>query len=200
MLFYYTFIMAYAVLFFLFIYKILLWPLVQNNVYWNGVLIVPIMSLAFLVMGMNYFVNIGLTLKNKTRYYIIPTFVAALVNIGLNFLFIRRFGFIGAAYSALISQTINTILIAVIANRFMKIDFEWRKIFTVLILAFTFFLIGTQIDTNYKVLIALARILLLILFPFVLYKLNLFESIEIQRTKEGIFKLRLVIYNFMKLK
>ncbi len=29
--------------------------------------------MAFLIMGMNYFVNIGLTLKNKTRYYIIPT-------------------------------------------------------------------------------------------------------------------------------
>lgn len=200
MLFYYTFIMAWAVLFFLFFYKILLWPLVQNKEYWNGLVIVPIMSVAFLIMGMNYFVNIGLTLKNKTRYYIIPTFVAALVNIGLNFIFIKRFGFIGAAYSALISQTINTILITVIANRFMVIGFEWRKIFTVLILAFIFFMIGIQIDTNYKILIAVIRISLLILFPLVLYKLNLFEAIEIQRTREGFFKLRNRLYGFLKLR
>ncbi len=36
MLFYYTFIMSYAVLFFLFFYKILLWPIVHNKEYWNG--------------------------------------------------------------------------------------------------------------------------------------------------------------------
>jgi O-antigen/teichoic acid export membrane protein len=190
MLFYYTFVMTYAVLFFLFFYKILLWPIVHNREYWSGIAIVPVMSLAFLIMGMNYFVNLGLTLKNKTRYYIIPTFIAALVNIGLNFIFIRRFGFIGAALSALISQSINTLLIAVIANHFMPIGFEWKKIFTVLILAFIFFIAGIQIDTGYKLLIATVRILLLLLFPFVLYKLRMFESIEILRLKEGFAKLK----------
>ena len=189
MLFYYTFVMTYAVLFFLFFYKILLWPLVQNKEYWSGTAIVPIMSFAFLITGMNYFVNIGMTLKNKTRYYIIPTFVAAIINIGLNFIFIKRFGFIGAAWSALISQAINTMLITVIANNFMPIGFEWKKIFTVLIIASIFFIAGIQIDADHKGLIAGIRILLLILFPFVLYKLNLFESIELLRLKEGIVKL-----------
>ena len=199
MLFYYTFAMSYAILFFLFFYKILLWPVVHNKEYWNGVLIVPVMSTAFLIMGMNYFVNIGLTLKNKTRYYIIPTFVSALVNIGLNFLFIRKFGFIGAAYSALISQSLNTLLITIIANRFMPIGFEWKKIFVILILAFAFFIAGTETGIEHKVLIAAIRILLLILFPYILYKLKLFEVIEIQRTKEGIVRLQGRIYSFLKL-
>lgn len=198
MLFYYTFIMTYAVLFFLFFYKIILWPVVQNKEYWNGVLIVPVMSFAFLIMGMNYFVNIGLILKNKTRYYFIPTFIAALVNIGLNFMLIKRFGFIGAAYSALISQIINTVMITAIANRFMPIGFEWKKILTVLILAIVFFLIGIELETVHKVLIAAIRILLLILFPFVLYKLNLFEAIELERGKQGLLKLRSRIKIFMK--
>jgi O-antigen/teichoic acid export membrane protein len=199
MLFYYTFIMTYAILIFLFFYKILLWPLIHNKEYWNGLLIVPIMSVAFLILGMNNFVNIGLTLKNKTRFYIIPTFIAALVNICLNFLFIKWFGFVGPAYSALISQTINTVLIAVIANHFMAIGFEWKKILTILILAVIFYLIGVQIETDHKVLIALIRISLLILFPLVLYKFNLFESIELQRAKEGIFKLKNRVYELLKI-
>ena len=200
MLFYYTFVMSYAILIFLFFYKILLWPLIQNKEYWNGLLIVPVMSVAFLILGMNNFVNIGLTLKNKTRYYIIPTSIAALVNICLNFLFIKWFGFVGPAYSALISQAINTILIAVIANHFMSIGFEWRKILTILILAVIFFVIGVQIVPEHKVLIALSRISLLVLYPFVLYKLNLFESIELQRAKEGVFKLKNSLYRLMKIK
>jgi O-antigen/teichoic acid export membrane protein len=200
MLFYYAFIMSYATLFFLFFYKILLWPIVHNKEYWSGVQIVPVMSLAFLIMGMNYFVNLGLTLKNKTRYYIIPTFVAALVNIGLNFIFIRRFGFIGAAYSALISQSLNTALIAIIANRFMPIRFEWKKIFTVLTLSLLIFLIGTKIDSEYKTLVLIIRIILLIIFPYILYKLKLFEAIEVQRVREGIAKYKALVYKFMSLK
>jgi O-antigen/teichoic acid export membrane protein len=200
MLFYYTFVMSYTVLFFLFFYKIILWPVVHNKEYWNGVLIVPVMSMAFLIMGMNYFVNIGLTLKNKTRYYIIPTFIAALVNIGLNFIFIKRFGFTGAAYSALISQVLNTILITVIANRFMPVQFEWRKIFIVLTLSLIFFLLGTMIDSERKFLVASIRILLLLLYPYILYRLKLFEAIEIQRVKEGIAKLQVRLFSFTKLK
>lgn len=198
MLFYYTFLMTFVVLGFLFFYKILLWPLVQNKDYWTGVVIVPILSLTFLIMGMNYFVNIGLNLKNKTRFYIIPTFVAALVNIGLNFIFIRRFGFVGTAYSALISQTLNTMMIAFIANKFMPIGFEWRKIFTVFILAFIFYIIGVQVDFDYKLLIAAVRITLLILFPILLYKINLFEAIEIQRATEGMLKVKQKVYSFLR--
>ncbi|HPT20972.1 MAG TPA: oligosaccharide flippase family protein [Bacteroidales bacterium] len=198
MLFYYTLIMGYALLGFLFFYKVLLWPLVQNKEYWNGLQIVPVMSLAFLIMGMNYFVNIGLTLKNKTRYYIIPTFISAVVNIGLNFVFIKQFGFIGAAYSALISQTLNTVLIGVIANRFMPIGFEWKKIFTVLILVLIFFIIGMSVDNDHKFLLGTVRVILLAIFPLILYKLNLFEAIEIQRTKEGIIKLKNRISEYKK--
>jgi O-antigen/teichoic acid export membrane protein len=200
MLFYYTFIMSYTILFFLFFYKILLWPVVHNKEYWSGLAIVPVMSMAFLIMGMNYFVNIGLTLKNKTRYYIIPTFIAAAVNICLNFFFIKRFGFVGAAYSALISQALNTVLITIIAGKFMPIGFEWKKIMTVLFLALLFFIIGTAISPQHKMLLAASRIFLLLLFPLILYKINMFEAIEIQRTKEGFVKLQLRIYSFLRIK
>ena len=96
----------------------------------------------------------------------------------------------------LISQAINTLLITLIANKFMPIGFEWKKIFTVLIIASIFFIAGIQIGTDHKVLIAVIRILLLLLFPLVLYKLNLFEPIEILRLKEGILKLKRRIYYF----
>jgi hypothetical protein len=78
----------------------------------------------------------------------------------------------------------------------MPIGFEWKKIFTVLIVASIFFIAGIQIDADHKVLIAGIRILLLLLFPFVLYKLNMFEPIEIIRLKEGILKLKHRIYYF----
>jgi len=198
MLFYYTFLMSFIILTFLFFYKILLWPIVRSSEYWSGVAIVPVMSMAFLIMGMNYFVNIGLTLKNKTRYYVIPTFISAAVNIGLNFIFIKRYGFKGAAWSALISQTLNTVLIAVLANKFMPIGFEWKKIFTVLAIALLFFVAGIKFEPEHKIQLAGMRLLLLVLFPFILIRLKLFEPVEIQRTKEGILKVRDRLIGYLK--
>jgi O-antigen/teichoic acid export membrane protein len=200
MLFYYTCLMTYSILAFLFFYKILLWPLVQNKEYWNGLTIVPVMSVAFFILGMNNFVNIGITLKNKTRYYIIPTFITALVNIGLNFILIKHFGFIGAAISALISQALNTLLITFLANRFMHIGFEWRKIFLVIFLASLAFVAGTELIKESKALIAILRIFLIIMFPIVLYKLGLFEDIEVQRAKEGFLKLYKRLCTYLKFK
>lgn len=193
MLFYYSFVMTYAILGFLFFYKVLLWPLVQNKEYWNGLSIVPLMSMSFFVLGMNNFVNVGITLKNKTRYYIVPTFITAVINIGLNILFIKQLGFIGAAISTLISQIINTSLITIIASRFMAISFEWKKIFLVIVLAIAFYFLGISITPEHKVLLLVIRTSLLIAFPYFLLKLNLFEPIEIQRFKEGIRKLKNII-------
>jgi O-antigen/teichoic acid export membrane protein len=193
MLLYYTFIMSFAILSFLFFYKILLWPLVRNKEYWDGLAVVPFLSIAFFILGMNNFVNLGITLKNKTRYYILPTFLTAIINIGLNYILIRKLGFMGAALSTLISQSINTCMITLVANHFMQIRFEWNKILMTIILAVLVFIAGTSFRPESKLLLAGVRITLLILFPFILYKLKLFESIEIQRIKEGFWKLRIKV-------
>ena len=85
-----------------------------------------------------------------------------------------------------------------IANRFMPIGFEWKKIFTVLILVLIFFIIGMSVDNDHKFLLGTVRVILLAIFPLILYKLNLFEAIEIQRTKEGIMKLKNRIAEYKK--
>ena len=72
----------------------------------------------------------------------------------------------------------------------MPVSFEWNKIFIVLSLAIILFIAGNRIDANHKLLIAVFRIFLLIIFPFVLIRLKLFEEIEIIRVKEGLLKLR----------
>ena len=57
-----------------------------------------------------------------------------------------------------------------------------------------------MIDSEHKILVAAIRILLLVLFPYILYRLKLFEAIEIQRVKEGIAKLQVRFSPFLKLK
>jgi O-antigen/teichoic acid export membrane protein len=189
MLTYYCFLIAFIILAFLFFYKDLLALMAKNKDYFDGFAVVPILSLSFMVMGMNYFVGIGLFLKNKMHLFLIPSLAAVVLNIIMNYFFIPLWGMMGAAYSTLISQIIYTAILTVTSGKQLKIGFEWFKILMIYTLAIALFL-GNQLTASLNIFLATpVRLLLLAVFPLVLYKLNFFEKIEILRLREGIGKI-----------
>ena len=79
----------------------------------------------------------------------------------------------------------------------MPIGFEWKKIFTVLITGFYILYSRNTDRIEHKVLIAIIRIIIAVIISISSFtNLNLFEAIEIQRTKEGIVKLqgRIIVF------
>jgi O-antigen/teichoic acid export membrane protein len=163
--------------------------LLPDSLYWDGLAVVPVLSLSFMVMGMNYFVGIGLYLKNKMHHFLFPSLTAVALNIVMNFFFIPVWGMMGAAYSTLFSQIIYTAILSITAGKQFKVGFEWFKILLIYSLA-----IGLYVANSFTVslnffLAAFIRLILLAVFPLVLYKLNFFEKIELVRLKEGIAKI-----------
>jgi O-antigen/teichoic acid export membrane protein len=141
-----------------------------------------------MIMGMNFFVGVGLFLKNQTKYYLIPSFSAVAVNIAMNFWLIPIYGMMGAAYSVVTAQVIYTSLLAFLSGKQLKIDFEWSKILLIYILAILLFGLVYYLAIQNFWMDALVKLIILSIFPIVLYKLNFFEQIEIQRAKEGVLK------------
>ena len=189
MLTYYCFLIAFIILGFLFFYEDLLALVTKNRDYWDGLKVVPVLSLSFMVMGMNYFVGIGLYLKNKMHHFLVPSLAAVILNILMNFYFIPLWGMMGAAYSTLCSQIIYTVILTFTAQRYFKVGFEWCKILLIYSLAIALF-IGNQFSESLNLFLVLfIRLLLLAIFPLVLYKLNFFEKIELTRLREGIGKI-----------
>jgi len=189
MLTYYCFLIAFIILAFLFFYRDLLALMAKNKDYFDGFAVVPILTLSFMVMGMNYFVGIGLFLKNKMHLFLIPSLAAVVLNIIMNYFFIPLWGMMGAAYSTLISQIIYTAILTVTSGTQLKIGFEWFKILMIYTLAIALFF-GNQLTSSLSIFLATpVRLLLLAIFPLVLYKLNFFEKIELLRLREGIGKI-----------
>ena len=189
MLTYYCFLIAFIILGFLFFYRDLLALMAKNKDYFDGLAVVPVLTLSFMVMGMNYFVGIGLFLKNKMHLFLIPSLAAVILNIIMNYFFIPLWGMMGAAYSTLISQVIYTAILTVTSGRQLKVGFEWFKISLIYFLAISLFL-ANQFTASFNFFLAsFIRLFLLAVFPLVLYKLNFFEKIEIVRLKEGIGKI-----------
>jgi O-antigen/teichoic acid export membrane protein len=184
MLTYFSFSMSYLILAFLFVYQPLLKPIITNQDYWAGLNVVPVLALGFVVMGMNYFSNVGIVLKNRTIFLLLPTFAAAILNIILIYISIPYFGYFGPAISTLISQIVYVGIIAFISEKLMKIHFEWAKVLLSLSIAIVFFALGTYLFKESIVLTYMTRMLLLVLYPVLLFKLNFFEAIEIESLKK----------------
>ncbi len=171
MLLFYSLAISFIVLFFVISYKDVLLLLIQNKDYALGLVIVPIISMGFLIKGMNTFTNVGILLKN-TKLLIWSSFSTAILNIVLNYFLIPKYGFLGAAYATLISQIINTSLITYLSNKVMRIHFAWSKI----IITLLFLGIGLVINEslNFNLIINYTvKVLILIVFSVSIYTLVL---------------------------
>jgi O-antigen/teichoic acid export membrane protein len=189
MLTYYCFLIAFVILGFLFYYRDLLALVAKNKDYFDGLAVVPVLSLSFMVMGMNYFVGIGLYLKNKMHHFLFPSLTGVILNIIMNYFFIPLWGMMGAAYSTLFSQIIYTSILSITAGKQLKVGFEWAKILLIYSLAIALYA-GNQFTLSLNFFLAsFIRLVMLGVFPLVLYKLNFFEKIELQRLREGIGKI-----------
>jgi O-antigen/teichoic acid export membrane protein len=189
MLTYYCFLMAVLILGFLFFYRDALVIVGNNKEYWEGLKVVPVLALSFMIIGMNIFLGVGLFLKNQTKYYIIPTFSAVLVNIGLDFILIPACGIIGAAYSVVAAQIVYTGLLAWFSSKQMAIGFEWGKIMLIYFFAIVIFGVNQFLNIPNFWIASAVKLLLIAAFPYILYKFNFFEAIEMESLKKALNKL-----------
>ncbi|HJQ26230.1 MAG TPA: oligosaccharide flippase family protein [Blastocatellia bacterium] len=99
--------------------------------YWPAAGIIPLLALAMVLDSAARVLNIGITLKKRTVYAPITIAAALAFNIALNFALIPRYGSWGAAVSTLLSYVAFCGLRYWASNRFYKVHYEWRRVFTV---------------------------------------------------------------------
>lgn len=96
--------------------------------YWQGVQLVPLILLAYLIYGLSYPLNVGIMLKDRTRYLPPIGLSAALVCLGLNFLLIPSYGMIGAAWATIAAYVFWTMGIAGISLRLYLVPYPWELV------------------------------------------------------------------------
>lgn len=91
--------------------------------------ILPWLALAFFANALYYTpMNVLTQTARETRAIPVITLGAALVNIGVNFLLIPRYGIIGAAISTLLAYLFLAISIYLLSQRVVSVDYEYRRI------------------------------------------------------------------------
>ena len=97
-----------------------------------GLVVVPIILLAYLFNGIYVNLQAGLYIAEKTKYFPVVTIAGALVNVAANLLLIPRLGIAGAALATLASYMVMAAGLFYFAQKFYGIPYEYGKIVKIL--------------------------------------------------------------------
>lgn len=95
----------------------------------------PILILSMIFFSLSSFIGGIYTAKKKTKSVGFTTIGAAIINILIDFLLIKKIGIYAASISTLVSYVILTIFRMINVRSFVKIKYNVKKIFLIIILA-----------------------------------------------------------------
>jgi O-antigen/teichoic acid export membrane protein len=146
--------------------------------FWSAYTVVPLICLSYVVYGSRGLLSVGIGLKRKTKYFPPMYLGAAGVNIVLNFLFIPKYGMMGAAVATLLSYLSMLPIRYYVGRRLFRVDYEWMRIIKMIVVATLLYLISVLAFFQTIWLSILVRGLIAVSFPFVLFVIGFYQDAE----------------------
>ena len=97
--------------------------------YRMGVLVIPFLALAKVLSQSIQMTSSGIEFFEKTKHFawIIP--LCAAINIGLNFYFIPKFSYVGAAFTTFIATLVQILITYNISQKYFYVDRKIKNVF-----------------------------------------------------------------------
>ncbi len=145
-----------------------------------GVDVVPVMLLAYVILGMNFNVSMWYKLSGKTNYAIYITMAGLPITILINIIFMPLYSYHAAAWGHLLSYLVMFILSVYLGNKHYPIPYDWKKIITYIGSGILLYLASLLVpDVHFLIKYTINTVLLL---AFVLLYLKI-EKITIWKLK-----------------
>ena len=94
--------------------------------YHEGYRIIPLVASALFFSGVTYSFGLIFSYIKKTYLGMTLAVVAALLNVGLNFLLVPRYGYMAAALTTLIAYSVYLFLMVIVSRRFLTWEFPLK--------------------------------------------------------------------------
>lgn len=152
-----------------------------NKDYWPAYTVVPFVTLAFAFKGMQYVFSLPFHFAKKTSYIAYIVTASAAINIGLNLLFIPKYGYLVAALVMAFSYLVMSILYYILSKKYYHIPFEIQKMIKIILVGIILYIPALFITDLDILLQLLIKSFLFFSFPFILYLLNFYEPVELEK-------------------
>ena len=148
--------------------------------FYSASTIIPMVLLSYLFYGARFMTNMGLVRENKLKYASMVIFGTAILNLGLNFWLIPRYGMIGAAWSTFISYSVLLIAHMVVNARFWPISYEYKRMGIVALVWVIIYFTSLQINSPRVINNILFKSLLMLSYPILLFVFRFFRQDELK--------------------
>jgi O-antigen/teichoic acid export membrane protein len=143
----YAFVMKYFVIIMLIVFLginlyISGFQYIVGKNYRDAIVIVPIISMAYLLYGVYVNHSIWYKLNDLTRFAVYITIIGAIITVVVNVLFIPSFGYMASAWAHIASYGTMIILSFIFAERHYKVKYEMSKLIPYVLMAVGFVVFG----------------------------------------------------------
>jgi O-antigen/teichoic acid export membrane protein len=145
---------------------------IQNESYWAGLPVVPILLMANVFLGIYYNQSVWYKLSGKTQFGAYIAIVGALTTIAINLVFIPKYGYLASAWATLIVYFLQMILSYFLGQRFYPIPYNQKKFLLYIGVSFVLFYIGNSFVTSSSLFNLLFHNLLVLVFISMVYLLE----------------------------
>ena len=151
----------------------------RKEAFWAAWVIVPIITYSYVQHGLGNFVGWGMGLMKKSFHVSGIVLVAAVVNIGLNFLFVPQWGMLGAAFATMLSYIVWNLLKAYYSAKFYSLHFEVGRLLHITVIGFGLYGLSLVADNSGTIGTEVALKLLFFLgYPLILWSTGFFLESE----------------------
>lgn len=113
---------------------------INNEILWEGLVIVPVLLAANVFLGIYYNLSIWYKLSQKTSYGALISIGGAIVTIALNLILIPKMGYKGAAWATLSCYLIMVVTSYILGQKHYPINYDLKRIIGYMLLAILLFL------------------------------------------------------------
>lgn len=153
--------------------------------------VVPWVVLGYVWMALYYSPTNLLTItENQSQVVGMATVTGALMNIGLNILFIPMYGIYGAAVTTTITYLVMFAGVYLIASRSYMVPFEPQRLVTLFITAILTFALGWAVAPENFVAGVLVKVCGLLAFPLILWGVGFFHENELKFVRQSLQRIR----------
>jgi len=156
----------------------------KNPEFWRAFVLIPILCLGHVFKGIQYLLSLSLHYVKKTHITAIIVLSLALLNIGINLVIVKPMGIFGAAVSTLFSYAVGSCIYYYFSQKYYLIKYEWTRVIMIFITGFTLFLISYFFFGKLSYINFFFKILLMLIYPVILYILGFYHKVEIERLRQ----------------
>ena len=121
---------------------------IQNETYWVGLQVVPILLMANIFLGIYYNQSIWFKLSGKTKFGAYIALFGASLTVLINILYIPKFGYMACAWATLIVYFTQMVISYILGQRYYPIPYNLKKFIFYISLALALFFLSPYVKVD----------------------------------------------------